>query len=53
MLSVGLAISGMLGPLKKTYEEKHDRFGNYLVNNEFGIVYLALPCLLLAIGFHS
>ena len=52
LVSVCLAVCAMLGPLKQTYEEKYDRFGNFHVPNEFGIVYLAVPCLILAIVFH-
>jgi Ca2+/H+ antiporter len=49
---VVLAVAGILGPLKQTYEEKYDRFGNLFVGNALGIVYLALPCLVLAVAFH-
>ena len=52
LMFVCLAIFGILGPLQKTYEEKYDKFGNYSVQNEFGIVWLAVPCLVLAVLFH-
>eukprot|EP01035_Chromulina_nebulosa_P019201 gene19201-25051_t len=35
-----------------TYDEKYDRFGSLYIPNEFGIVYLAVPCIILAILFH-
>ena len=52
LMFVCLAIFGILGPLQKTYEEKYDKFGNYGVQNEFGIVWLAVPCVVLAVLFH-
>ena len=52
LLSVLLAIYGVMGPLISTYEEKHDKFGNFHIPNEFGVLYCVLPCAVLAILFH-
>mmetsp|Transcript_24838 Transcript_24838/g.41389 ORF Transcript_24838/g.41389 Transcript_24838/m.41389 type:complete len:292 (-) Transcript_24838:152-1027(-) len=52
LISVGLALYGVFGPLISTYDEKYDRFGNLYVPSEFGVVYLVIPCLLIAIFFH-
>jgi ER lumen protein retaining receptor len=50
--SVGLVLYGIMGPLKSTYDSRFDKFGNLNVPNEYGIVYLLVPTLLLAIIFH-
>lgn len=50
--SVCLGIYGILAPLKSTYDDKFDRFGNLHIPNQFGAVYLLVPALLLAIMFH-
>lgn len=47
-----LAIYGIFGPLISTYDEKFDKFGHAHIPNEFGIAYIAGPCILLAIIFH-
>ncbi|KAJ1437442.1 ER lumen protein retaining receptor-domain-containing protein [Ochromonadaceae sp. CCMP2298] len=52
LLSVCLALYAMLGPLMPTYDEKFDRFGNLYIPAEFGIAYLVVPCVLLAVVFH-
>ncbi len=51
-LFVFIAIYGLLGPMISTYEEKYDRFGNFKIPNEFGVIYLIVPCIILAILFH-
>ncbi len=38
--------------LNTTYEESFDRFGNFLIPNELGILYLLLPSITLAFMFH-
>lgn len=50
--SVCLALYGLLGPLKPTYDEKHDKFGNMYIPSEFGAAYLVVPCVLVAVVFH-
>lgn len=52
MLSVIGAIYILFGPLFSTYDEKYDKFGNLHVPDRLGAVYLAGPCILLAIIFH-
>ena len=52
LLSVALAIFGMFGPLKPSYDEKYDKFGNFQIPSEFGAGYLIGPCILLAVIFH-
>jgi len=51
-LSVGLAIFGVFGPLKPSYDEKYDKFGNFHIPSEFGAAYLAIPAIILAVLFH-
>ena len=50
--SVVLALYGIFGPLVSTYGEKHDKFGSLHIPSEFGIAYLVLPCIILALFFH-
>lgn len=53
LAAAGLLLFAIFGPLKSTYEDKFDRFGNLPpVPREFGAVYLIAPALLLAIFFH-
>lgn len=42
----------VLSVYKSSYEEKEDAFGNLRVPREFGIVYLVVPCIILAVLFH-
>lgn len=51
-LSVCLGLYSVFNPLISTYDEKYDKFGNYLIPSEFGVVYLAVPTIFLAILFH-
>jgi ER lumen protein retaining receptor len=39
-------------PLRPTYSEKYDKFGNLHIPNEFGACYILVPALLCAIFFH-
>ncbi len=50
--SVGLALYGLFGPLISTYDEKHDKFGSLHIPSEFGIAYLVVPCIIVALFFH-
>jgi ER lumen protein retaining receptor len=52
LLSVILALYGIFMPMISTYAEKHDRFGNLHIPSEFGVLYLLVPCIILAIIFH-
>lgn len=51
-LAVAFAIYGLSGPFVSTYDEKHDKFGNFKIPNEFGVAYLLLPTTVLAVLFH-
>mmetsp|Transcript_33644 Transcript_33644/g.49464 ORF Transcript_33644/g.49464 Transcript_33644/m.49464 type:complete len:366 (+) Transcript_33644:138-1235(+) len=46
------ALYGCLGPFKKSYQAEFDTFGEIHVPPGFGAVYLAVPCLILAILIH-
>lgn len=50
--AVCLALYGLFGPLVSTYDEKHDKFGNLHIPSEFGIAYLVVPCVVIAVIFH-
>ena len=52
LLAVIASLYGIVGPLISTYDEKYDRFGNFKVANEYGALYLIIPCIILAIVFH-
>lgn len=52
LVSVAFAIYGVFGPLISTYDEKYDKFGNLHVPNEFGVVFLVVPCIIFAIIMH-
>lgn len=45
-------IFGMYGPLKPSYDDKFDKFGNLHVPNELGALYILGPAVLLAILLH-
>ncbi len=42
----------IFGPMKPTYDEKFDRFGNLHVPNELGVLYLVGPVILAALFIH-
>ncbi len=46
------ALYGIFGPMKPTYDEKFDKFGNLHVPNELGALYLLGPAVLLAMFIH-
>lgn len=46
------ALWGVMGPFKSTYQSDCDRFGEFNVPPGLGIVYLAVPVLLIAIILH-
>ena len=52
LVSVCGAVYIILGPLKSTYDEKYDKFGNLHVPDYLGAVYLLGPCVLMALVFH-
>lgn len=52
LLFVLISLYGMFGPLVSTYDEKFDKFGFFHIPNEFGVVYLIIPCVIIAIFFH-
>lgn len=52
LAAVSACLFGIFGPLISTYDEKYDKFGNFHIPSEFGIIYLAVPCIILAILFH-
>lgn len=50
-----LVLYAMHGPLKSTYDEKYDKFGNFgwfNIPSKFGAMYLFLPCVIIAMMFH-
>lgn len=47
-----IAMYGVYAPFMSTYDERHDKFGNLKVPNEYGIVYLIAPAVVLAVLFH-
>ena len=47
-----LAIYGITVPFGSTYEEKYDKFGFLKIPNEYGVVYLVGPAVVLAVLFH-
>lgn len=50
--AVTLAVVCMFTTLSSTYEKKYDLFGNLHIPDDFGIIYLLVPCVVLAIIFH-
>eukprot|EP01038_Epipyxis_sp_PR26KG_P012497 gene12497-16765_t len=52
MVAVALAIFALFGPFISTYDEKHDKFGNLYIPPVLGVLYLAVPCIILAVIFH-
>ena len=52
LASVALVLFGAFGPLKSTYDAKYDKFGNLNVPAEYGVVYLVVPCVVMALMFH-
>ena len=52
LVAVMASIYGIVGPLISTYDEKYDRFGFFKVPNEYGALYLIIPCVVLAVFFH-
>lgn len=52
LVLVVLLIFHLIQPYRTTYEEKADAFGNLRIPSQFGIIYIVLPCLLLAVIFH-
>jgi hypothetical protein len=52
LVCVIFAMYGVFGPLISTYDEKYDKFGNLHIPNEFGALYIVVPCVLLSIFFH-
>jgi hypothetical protein len=49
LASVLLLIYGIFGPLRSTYDERYDKFGNLHVQPMYGAAYLLIPCVVLAI----
>ena len=52
LVLVCISVACIFGPFMSTYEEKFDKFGNLWVPNMTGIVYIVVPCLLLALLIH-
>lgn len=52
LLMTLLVVYAAMGPLRATYQERLDIFGNWQVASEFGAVWLFFPCMLLAILYH-
>ena len=51
-LIVLLCLYGMFTPFISTYDEKFDKFGHFYIPNEFGVIYLIGPALIIAVLFH-
>lgn len=49
LISICLAIYGIMGPLISTYDEKYDKFGNLHVPSQYGVVYVLVPCFVIAL----
>jgi hypothetical protein len=49
LASVLLLIFGIFQPLRSTYDERFDKFGNLHIPPHFGAAYLLVPCVVLAI----
>ena len=47
-----LVVYAGVGPLKASYQNTLDIFGNWQVDPEMGAIWLFIPCMLLAIFFH-
>lgn len=47
-----LAIYLITVPFVSTYEEKYDKFGNYKIPNEYGVLFLIVPAIIVAVLFH-
>lgn len=52
LLSTILSIYLIIDPLKSTYTEKFDRFGNLHIPSPFGSAYIVIPSIVLAILIH-
>lgn len=52
LLAVVLALYGIFFPLISTYDEKYDKFGSLHIPSELGVLYLVVPCVVLAVLFH-
>ena len=51
LLGVAMVIFGIAVSMK-SYDEKFDRFGNLVVPNSLGALYLIVPCVVVALFFH-
>lgn len=40
------------GTFNNSFAKKYDRFGNYIIPNFLGAVYILVPCVILAAKFH-
>lgn len=49
---VGTALWGCLVPFKKSYQAEFDKFGEMHVPLGWGVIYLIIPCFILAIMIH-
>jgi hypothetical protein len=47
-----LIIYAAFKPLLPTYDAKNDKFGHHIVDNQYGVVYIVVPAVFLAIFFH-
>ena len=52
LVAVIVALIAIFFPFLATYQENFDKFGNLFVPNVFGIVYLVVPCIVLALLVH-
>jgi hypothetical protein len=47
-----VALALIYGKYRSTYNPAHDRFGALRIPNEFGILYILVPCFILSTLFH-
>lgn len=52
VVGVSIVLFAAFNSFKSTYDEKYDLFGNLSIPPVFGVVYLVVPCLIVAILFH-
>ncbi len=52
LASVVVAAFAVFQAFRSTYEDKYDKFGNLHIPNAAGILYIVVPCVIVAAIFH-
>jgi ER lumen protein retaining receptor len=52
LVLVCASIYGVFATFLPTYDERHDKFGDLYIPSEYGILYILIPCIILAFLFH-